>query len=510
MPSSFQNIRVSTLEVEEGDVFFCSRDAERYLNSDIFKKVSLFFCESGFFDRNENCSDLLSSFKDKIVELSGGDFHRKLVSLLKERYPIKSKLIAITGTKGKTSSCWFISQLLQKSGFSCGYIGTLGVYFFNKSGEINHLKKPELTTPNIGDLYINLNNLSNLGSDIIVFEASSHALQQGRLDGLEVDCACFTNLSQDHLDYHGTMNNYFLAKSLLFSQYLKSSGIAILNRNDEKLFQQLFDICNANGNKILSFGENSKCDLSIKSISQNGVIQKVLFHFLGQNFEFETYIIGEFQIYNIILAILSCHQVCDISVSELCDRVQEITAPLGRMEIVKNPEIRTNATFIVDFAHSPKSLEESLLCAKSIYKNVIVVFGCGGDRDKKKRPIMFEIARCIADKVIITTDNPRTEKPEDIIDDIIATTKHNGDNNILNDDFVKAEISNIDKKYSVKNSSEPIVIVDRREAIRFAVENFKDEKDTCVIIAGKGHEDYQIIGTKKTYFSDQEEILKNL
>ena len=222
MNDRFVDIRVSTLQVCKGDVLFCSREAEPYLTVDVLENISKLICEFGFFKRilkyNKISNGCLEQNFYKIDVLSNKEFDNKLLSSLKERYQINSKLIAITGTKGKTSTSWFVCQLLSKNSLACGYIGTLGVYFFDKQGNISIVADHSLTTPNISDMYIFLHRLSKLGADFIVFEVSSHSLKQGRIAGIDVDCACFTNLSQDHLDYHGTMRKYFLAKSILFSR----------------------------------------------------------------------------------------------------------------------------------------------------------------------------------------------------------------------------------------------------------------------------------------------------
>ena len=516
----FTDIRVNTLQVRDGDVFFCSREAEPYLTTEIVDSVSKLVCEFGFLKRilkyKKLSPDCLKQNFHKIDLISYKEFDKKLVASLRERYKINSKIIAITGTKGKTSTSWFVCQLFAKNGFSCGYIGTLGVYFFDKDGDVTNIANSSLTTPNISDMYIFLNHLSQLGACFIVFEASSHSLKQKRIAGIDVDCACFTNLSQDHLDYHGTMRKYFSAKSLLFSRYLKKEdGIAIINNDDEK-YKNILNICKRNNIKnILSFGTSKKCDLQIlKEYNEhNNRVQVASIRFGDEKYNFSTDIIGSFQISNIALALMICCNVGNIPIYKLCNDVSLLKAPAGRMQKIYT-SIKTNADFIIDFAHSPKSLEESLISLKKIYKYIVLVFGCGGDRDRQKRPIMFEIAKYLANKVIITDDNPRMENRDLIIDDILSYYRDDKKNDLLNNEFVENEIEKIRNKYKKQDDNNevflPIIVRDRQEAIKYAVKNFKNQKNTCIIIAGKGHENYQIIGKIKTYFSDENEIIKAL
>ena len=195
-----------------------------------------------------------------------------------------------------------------------------------------------------------------------------------------------------------------------------------------------------------------------------------------------------------------------IDFDKIVEQVELLQAPLGRMQRVQNSNI------FIDYSHTPQSLKEGLKLLSGLYNQVVVVFGCGGDRDKQKRPIMFEIARRIADKVVITNDNPRTENDEKIIEDILCFESEK-ENNLKKDEFVKSEIEKICGEFSVLKSTEIVVEKDRAVAIKLAVEMYKncsDNSKMAVLIAGKGHEDYQIIGTKKRHFSDYEEVVKCL
>ena len=498
-------ITTNTKHIVRGDVFFCFHEAEKYLTADIFEKSDKIFCESGFINRvflNSSIfpSELLDKYKDKIFETE--NLKKKLTESLQIEYPQSCNLIAITGTKGKTSTAWYVMQILGLCGIKCGYIGTIGVYFFD-GNEIEKVNKDyTLTTPSADEIYRYIHELQQCGAETIVFEASSHALFQGRIDGLKIKCGCFTNLSQDHLDYHKTINAYFEAKSLLFSKYIDNDGICVIN-NDDTYGKKLIDICKKRNLLTKLVGVNDdKNAIKIKSINESGDFQMVVFKVGNEAFMFNTTILGQFQIYNLIEAVEICHCVGNISYQDVCNVIVNVNAPIGRMQRIDGTNI------FIDFAHTPKSLEEGIKLLKSRYKKVAVVFGCGGDRDKKKRPIMCEIAAKMADFTIITSDNPRFENPSDIIKDIVCFIENRA-NDLKNDDFVKDEINKIDTMYNSKYC-EYKVIEDRHEAIKFAVEKFLNNNEYVVMIAGKGHEDYQIIGDQKNHFSDFEEVKKNL
>jgi UDP-N-acetylmuramoyl-L-alanyl-D-glutamate--2,6-diaminopimelate ligase len=329
-------------------------------------------------------------------------------------YPAKKlKLIGITGTNGKTSTAFMLTSILR-----AGYIGTVGFNF---------------TTPDPSRLHLLLQKFLGEGKEYVVIETTSQGLEQKRLHGLDFEVGVFTNLTQDHLDYHKDMEAYFKSKLILFSQ----AKTAVLNRDDpySKKIKH---------NKIVMYGP----------------------------YEGALSMPGKFNQYNAGAAEAAA-QVLGIRGSVIREALGEITVP-GRFEMVGD-------RVIVDYAHTPNALELVLENAKEIVKGKLIsVFGCGGDRDKGKRSLMGEISTRLADYTIITSDNPRTEKPETIIKDI--------------------------KKGIGKGEYE--VVEDRREAIKKAIE--MSGANDLVVIAGKGHEDYQILGTKKIHFDDREEARKYL
>ena len=495
------DIVTNTKKVRIGDVFFCSKQAEKYLSKDFLHIPSVIIAETGFEERIIN-NEIISisefnSLKTIIYEIS--DIQQELVLQLKQKYHQPEVLIAITGTKGKTSTAWFTMQMLGLCNVKCGYIGTIGVYLFDDGNPRKINKIDTLTTPSIDELYKYIDILTKNDAKVVVFETSSHALHQDRISGLDISCGCFTNLSQDHLDYHRNMEDYFLAKSLLFSKYLRSEGIAVLNGDDDT-FVELTEICRKKQIKVFSVGKKENCKCKIKEISQQTNKQSVKIECLNQKYEFSTSILGEFQIYNLVEAMTICAERFRIPYQDICSIISKIKSPVGRMENIENSNI------FIDFAHTPKSLEESLKLLKSRYKKVAVLFGCGGNRDKLKRPIMLQVAVKIANFVVITSDNPRFEDPISIIDDITCFIKNDKQNPLITDEFVNQELLKINQTY--KNANADFVIIPNREkAISFIIDKFHANNEYAILIAGKGHENYQIIKDKKNHFDDKEQAI---
>ena len=489
-----KNIKTNTKHVASGDVFFCCLKAEQFLTVDVLEKASEVYVESGFFDRNGGFADY--KYKNKIIETS--NFNQDLLAVLKKTYQIPSNVMAITGTKGKTSTSWFVMQMLGLCGIKCGYVGTIGAYIFDGTTCKKLNTEDTLTTPAIDDLYRFFDEMVQQNVKHVIFEASSHALEQSRFGDMHVNVAAFTNLSQDHLDYHKTMENYFNAKTLLFKQHQNAGDVAILNTDDSN-FDKLKSICDDKKISTFEVGASGK-DIKILSTIQHIDGQDAELEINGAKFSFRTDILGSFQVQNLSMAMAFAIN-CGVSTDKIMSVVPDVKAPLGRMQRVANEHI------FVDYAHTQKSLEESLKLLKSLYEKVIVVFGCGGNRDKQKRPLMFEAANLLADYVVVTSDNPRFEAPADIITDI--TCFHFDKKNSLRDDqFVLDEMAKLHERYT-KTAGKVVVIEDRREAIKFAVNEYYDMKNdinVSLLIAGKGHENYQILGDKKYHFDDVEEV----
>ncbi len=377
----------------------------------------------------------------------------------------KIKSIGITGTNGKTTVSYLIESIVHASAKRCGVIGTVNYRIGEK------ILPSKNTTPGFLDNQRYLAQLAGLGIDYCVMETSSHALDQGRLEGIRFSAGIFTNLTQDHLDYHNNMDNYFNAKSLLFKN-LPSSAVSVINVDDaygKKL-------CPLTGGRIITYAIDHPADVRA---------QNMAYHLSGSRFEIvfpqgrikiNTSFIGKHNIYNILAAFAwGLSQGLGPEIIRL--GVESLSYVPGRLESVSND----NGIFIfIDYAHTEDGLVNVLKALKTVSsEKILLVFGCGGDRDRTKRPKMANAACSLADHSIVTSDNPRNEDPQSIINEIVAG-------------FTK-------KNYEV--------CVDRKEAIGHALKLAR--KDQIVLIAGKGHEDYQIFKDRTVAFNERE-IVKEL
>ena len=376
------------------------------------------------------------------------------LSGLAQNFYTKAKdvdLIAVTGTNGKTSVSHYISQLLDFLEVNNGVIGTLGISKVEKKS-IN-------TTPDIFSIYSSLEEYSSQGIKLAIIEASSHALIQDRLEGLSFVQGIFTNLTQDHLDYHETMNNYKEAKGKLFTNGFSKK--AIINRDDEN-HQYFLDT--ASDKDPITFGID---DLEFFKTSENGFICQL------NNYVFELPLIGEFNLSNALAAFTSV-KCLGYSEDQIIPFLAKLYPPPGRMQQLENSHIW------IDYAHTPDALDNALTSLRTHYPEfkIRVLFGCGGDRDKTKRQLMGKIASENADSIILTNDNPRSESPEKIIEDMLG---------------------------GIKVENDVQVILDRKHAIETAVKTLGE--DEVLLIAGKGHETTQTIGDQIFQFSDVEVAL---
>ncbi|MFN3360110.1 MAG: UDP-N-acetylmuramoyl-L-alanyl-D-glutamate--2,6-diaminopimelate ligase [Pseudanabaenaceae cyanobacterium] len=384
-------------------------------------------------------------------------------------YPSQQlQLVGVTGTNGKTTTTHIIEFLVQ-SQFRPALLGTL----YNRWQ--GHQETANLTTAFAVDLQKNLRRALDSGANLAVMEVSSHALDQGRVWGCRFHRAVFTNLSQDHLDYHGTMENYFAAKALLFhSDYLQ--GTAVINQ-DDPYGQRLIAMTKDKLTYSLQ-DSTADCYTTDLTFSPTGVVATL--HSPWGAMSLRSSLVGKFNVMNTIAAVAVALSL-GIDKEEVAERLPAFETVPGRLEKVQVvPE--QDITVVVDYAHTPDGLEKVLTAMRPFTRGqLIVVFGCGGDRDRRKRPLMGEIAARLADRVIVTSDNPRTEEPQQILQDIQA--------GITDDHHVQYQI-------------------DRRQAILEAI--LTAEPGDTVVIAGKGHEDYQIIGTTKYPFDDRLEARRAL
>ena len=372
-------------------------------------------------------------------------------------------LIGITGTNGKTTTSYLLESILLAAGRKPGVIGT-----------VNHrisssVLKSSITTPESLDLMKILREMADYSATDVVMEVSSHALDQGRVADCPFRTVLFTNITRDHLDYHHSMDAYFKAKSLLFTG-LSDKVSAIINIDDPRGA----DLMALTSAEVITYGINNSCDVTAKdvNVSRTGISARLISKKMGEC-DIRSSLIGNFDIYN-IMAAASAAITLGVDLKTIASGIESMKGVPGRMELVPNTR---SLTIVVDYAHTPDALEKALEAANQITEGrILTVFGCGGDRDRGKRNEMGRVAGKHSHKVFITSDNPRSEDPIAIAEEI-----------------EKGVIASGQKDY--------VVELEREMAIRMAVESAL--KNDLVLIAGKGHEDYQIIGNTRRDFDDR-------
>ncbi len=372
----------------------------------------------------------------------------------------KLTVVGITGTNGKTTTAFVIKDILKALGAESGLIGTVK----NMVGEKEF--HTELTTPDPYDMHRLFKLMADDGIKYCVMETSSQAFHQMRLAGISFYTGVFTNLSQDHLDYHGTIEEYKACKKTLF---INSRNI-VMNGDDE---QSDYMLCGINA-PCKMYGVKSEADLKAENVKL--FPDRVEYDLNNEKVVFN--IPGDFSVYNSLAAIGA---VCSLGYEfkTVVKAIKSAQSVKGRVELLKT---NTDFSVIIDYAHTPDGLEKALNAVRGFTKGrVITLFGCGGDRDKTKRPKMGRMATDLSDIVVVTTDNPRTEVPEEIIKDILIGT--------------------------VGSKAEVITVTDRTEAIRYALSIA--QKDDTILLAGKGHETYQVIGKERIHY-DEREIVKEI
>ena len=410
-------------------------------------------------------------FKDKKVEVLTTENTRKICALVSCNFfgnPTKEfSLIGVTGTKGKTTTTFMIKEILEEAGNNVGLVGTVANY----SGK-RKIEDSERTTPDPIRLQELFREMANDGCNYVIMEVSSQSLKLGRVDGCEFNVGLFTNFSEDHIspNEHPTMEDYFLSKTKLFD--MVNVGFANIDDPKSKRLIELKKNCS-----FKTYSVKNDSDKKAENIEITNILTKFDCEINNEKVTVEAEIPGEFTVYNALGAI-SVTEYLGISSKDIVNALKKVRVP-GRSELVNN---KLGLPIMIDYAHSDESLRNILKAVKGYTKGrVICVFGCGGDRDSRKRPKMAKVSGEIADYTIITSDNPRTEDPVKIVED------------------VEKGIIGITENYEV--------IVDRKEAIKKAIEMCK--KEDLVVLAGKGHEDYQIIGTEKYPF-DERVIIKEI
>jgi murE/murF fusion protein len=407
-------------------------------------------------------------------------------------------LIGLTGTNGKTTISWLIEQMLQASGGRVGVIGTVNSRYPDRAG--NLIAEPaKLTTPGPVELQATLRAMADAGVTHVVMETSSHALQQGRLAGLRFDLGLFTNLTRDHLDFHGTMEAYFAAKKLLFTRYLKENGKAVIVA-DLDWSNQLFRELGAERPDVrqLTCGLDVANTVSASSLQQNIRGFSCNLSLNGKAYPFSSRLTGRHNVLN-ILAAAGAGLALELEPEQIVSGLAQDRQVPGRLERVRLPGLpeEQQPVVLVDYAHSPDALENVLQTLRPLAaERLLCVFGCGGDRDKGKRPQVGAIAAQYADLTIVTSDNPRSEDPKTIISEVAAGCRAAKLTELAPDELF------------IRSSKAFTCITDRRTAVQTACA-FANQQD-IVLLAGKGHEDYQIIGTERHFFDDRIEAIDGL
>lgn len=377
-------------------------------------------------------------------------------------------LIGITGTNGKTTTSYLLESILLAAGRKPGVIGTINHRISNR------VLKSSVTTPESLDLMKILREMADHCATDVVMEVSSHALDQGRVTDCPFRTVLFTNITRDHLDYHPSMDAYFEAKSILFKNLANNTPegpvTAVINTDDPRGM----DLMKLTTVETMTYGLNHSCDVTAKNVnvSRTGLSAKLISKKMGE-IDIQSSLIGNFDIYN-IMAAASTAVTLGVDLKTIASGIENMKGVPGRMELVPNAR---SLAIVVDYAHTPDALEKALGAVNQITEGrILTVFGCGGDRDKGKRSEMGRVAGRYSHKVFITSDNPRSEEPTAIADEI-----------------ERGVIASGQKDY--------VIELERETAIRMAVQSA--QKKDLVLIAGKGHEDYQIIGNTRRDFDDR-------
>ena len=460
--TEINKITFDSRQVNPGDMFVAIRgvktDGHKYIPQALSRGACAIVTEE----------DLNESFPGTTV-IKVQNSRKALASLAAcfFNYPAeKLKIIGVTGTNGKTTTTHMISDVLEEHGIKTGIIGTLYIKIRDKT------IPARVTTPESLEIQEYLAEMVSAGIGAVAMEVSSHSLYFDRVYGIKFTGAIFTNLTQDHLDFHGDMKKYFNEKKKLFTRIISKDkgGFGVINNDDPKS-REIADILSV---PYISYGLFNNPDLSAKNISLDMHGTSFTAKRAGLSIPVHMKMAGKFNVYN-ALAAIGTGLFMGVPPSAITKGLERTKGVRGRFELVSEGQ---PFGIIVDYAHTPDGLKNVLESAKLLTKNrLIAVFGCGGDRDRTKRPVMGETAAILSDVIIVTSDNPRTEEPEAIIADIISGVKK------------------IRKDYQI----EP----DRRNAIRLAIEQAKD--GDVIVIAGKGHETYQIFKDKTIHFDDAEE-----
>ena len=467
------NISTDSRKVQKGSLYISlpgtKTDGQNFINQVIENGVTAVTCSQEWLDQQTALNPQVSyiAVKDRrkaFAQISSNFYHNPTKKLF---------MIGVTGTNGKTTTTHLIENILKEESISLnrkseentgvGIIGTL----YSRYGNVE--KTAKFTTPMADELHETFDDMIKHNVSSVIMEFSSHALQQARVGSIDYSIAVFTNLTQDHLDYHPTFEDYKEAKGILFKELLKEDGSAIINYDDPSASYY----AEISKGKVVTYGLSEKADIYATDIVLKMDGTTFTINYQEGKLPISLNLVGKFNVYNTLASFSACYAM-NIPVDIIKTALEKTKGISGRIEIV-TPQAHPY-TVVVDYAHTPDSLENILKSAREFTKNrLICVFGCGGDRDRTKRPIMGGIAEKLSDIPVVTSDNPRTEDPDFIIGQILE---------------------------GINNKEQVLIEVDRRLAIKKAIETAK-EGDT-VVIAGKGHEDYQIFKDKTIHFDDRE------
>ena len=450
------SIQFDSRNVDDKTLFVCIKgykvDGHSFIQSAYEKGARAFLVEDDV-ERLEDCTYIKVDNTRKAMAIVSANLNNN---------PTKDlKVIGVTGTNGKTSISTFLKELLSLNNSKVGLVGTISI---DNGKEVIVSKN---TTPESADLQKHFRTMLESGCDYCAMEVSSHSLMLNRVDATEFKIGLFTNLTPDHLDFHKDLDDYRNAKELLFHKTTDANIINIDDEGGKVIANNIKDL----KTPLYTYGIDNKADFMAKDIKINA--SGTSYRLVTPTYEADIFIPvpGKFTVYNTLAVIAGCY-VLNIPISTIQEGLAKTKGVPGRFETVPNDK---GIHVIVDYAHTPDALENVINTARGFATNrIITVFGCGGDRDNSKRPLMGKIADELSDIAILTSDNPRTEDPNRIISHVL--------NGMSSDNYE--------------------VVIDRREAIKRAIEIA--QKDDIILIAGKGHEDYQIIGTEKIHFDDKE------
>ncbi|MCY4228220.1 MAG: UDP-N-acetylmuramoyl-L-alanyl-D-glutamate--2,6-diaminopimelate ligase [Gammaproteobacteria bacterium] len=456
-----RRLAINSRDVESGDVFFAMpgtrEDGRNYIDHALDRQAAAVVYEK--------TGASLKAHQGGKVPLLAIEGLRDAMGPIASRYfdyPAKQiRVLGVTGTNGKTTVAYLIAQALDCLDIPCAYLGTVG------SGRVDSLEYTSLTTPDSISLHGMLSEIAQAKIPALSMEVSSHGLAQGRVNGVNFEIGIFTNLSHDHLDYHGTLERYGQAKRKLFED---PGMLAMVINADDAFGREIAEYCRAETRaRCLTYGFNPDADLCPASLGLGAYGTVFELELEGVPTRFESRLIGRFNILN-LLAVIGALLAFGMSAKQVVAAIREIQPPPGRMEWL--PCGDRWPSVVVDYAHTPDALKHALGSLRELCEGrLVAVFGCGGERDADKRPCMGAIAEELADRVILTSDNPRREPPEKIIENIASGMR-----------------------------SSPEICLDRGKAIRLAVES--STQSDLVLIAGKGHENFQVTGDAEREFND--------